>query len=155
MSAPIPSKGNRFFNRRLLTMRRTEGHDANAWSRSCSIKLGSAASSNYDKARRLWHGVDFGSKARFIPAWGNAPGIRVVSDHERQRRDPSGSMKTDVELCADMMMMGRAFSPYGVCVAFPGALPQAGLRTPLALREASSTCPDNALESLQPRIHRG
>jgi hypothetical protein len=56
---------------------------------------------NYYTAQRLWHAVDFGPKAQFIPASGNAPGIRVVSDHERQRSGPSGSMKTDVEMCGD------------------------------------------------------
>ena len=57
---------------------------------------------NDDEAQRLWHGVDFGPTARFIPAWGNAPGIRVIRIQERQRRDSSGSTKTDVRLWDDM-----------------------------------------------------
>ena len=34
-----------------------------------------------DAASGLWHGEDYGPKARFIPAWANGPGHRHTHTH--------------------------------------------------------------------------
>ena len=65
-----------------------------------------------------------GPKARLIPAWGNAPGIRVIRNHERQQRDSSGSTKTDAELRDDMGEDGTGLQPWWGwrCVSWSVAL---------------------------------
>ena len=44
---------------------------------------------NDHEAQGLWHGEDYGPKARFIPAWANGPGHRHTQTLERQWRDSS------------------------------------------------------------------